>query len=106
MIGGTSFLRSEDSMGGRIALFLVGLIAFCGSVLAQDVPGLEKTPEGIILPVKDGFLTIMARTDDIFRVTYSKDKAFWATKKSIMTVGTGGPTPHWDLTSDAGGVTI
>jgi alpha-D-xyloside xylohydrolase len=85
------------------AAFLAGL---CGEAWAQLPSGVERTPDGIVLPMNDGFLTVTVRADDVFRVTFSKDKAFAAAKKSIMALPRIGSIPHWDVSADAGAILL
>ena len=67
---------------------------------------LEKTKDGIVLPLRDGFLTVSVVAEDVLRVTFSRDKAFAGTKKSIITVPRNGPMPAWETATEAGAIML
>jgi alpha-D-xyloside xylohydrolase len=89
-----------------VTLFCLLVLWTCQEGFAQTSPPVERISDGIRLPINDGFLTISPRTDDILRITYSKDKTFAATKKSIMALPRNGPAPHWDFSAESGAVTL
>jgi alpha-D-xyloside xylohydrolase len=90
-----------------VCLLTSALIAgICRTATAALPPAVEKTRDGIALPIGDGFLSITVRADDVLRITFSKDKTFAATKKSIMALPPDGPVPHWDVSTDTGSVTL
>jgi alpha-D-xyloside xylohydrolase len=106
-------------MSQRFAFQIPGLVAgivlmvTCASVRAQATPAtpgnraVEKTGDGILLPINDGFLTITVKADDVLRITFAKDKAFTGSKKSIaVNIPQNGPVPHFDVVSDAASVTL
>ena len=61
-----------------ILAFTTGVGAL-GPFLAVALPAAEpeKEPDGIVLPVGGGFLKVGVRADNIIRVVYAKDRAFF-----------------------------
>lgn len=88
--------------------FLCSLL-LCAAVLAlipasqAAVP--EKQPDGIVVPFRDGFLKIAIRADNIVRVAFAKDRAFFE-RKSLAVLPPQIPLPAWQFTSDAEHATI
>jgi alpha-D-xyloside xylohydrolase len=78
----------------------VGTLGFC---LSLPIPAAEteKEPDGIVLPVGGGFLKVGVRADNIIRVTYAKDRAFF-THPSLTIVPARSLVP-WELTTAAAG---
>ena len=87
-------------------LFCLLVVCIHRAAFAQSSAPVERTSDGILLPIGDGYLTISPRTDDILRVTYSKDKTFAATQKSIMALPRNGPAAHWDFFAESGAITL
>jgi alpha-D-xyloside xylohydrolase len=89
-----------------ILAFTTGVGAL-GPFLAVALPAAEpeKEPDGIVLPVGGGFLKVGVRADNIIRVVYAKDRAFF-THPSLMAVPASGTTPPWQLTTTAGRATL
>jgi alpha-D-xyloside xylohydrolase len=65
----------------------------------------EKQPDGIIVSVPNGFLRISLRRDDIVRVAYARERAFFE-RKSLAVLSPTSPPPAWSLTSDSNQATI
>jgi alpha-D-xyloside xylohydrolase len=83
---------------------LVGVLALTQTSVAQkNVP--QRQPDGVVVPVHDGFLKIAVRTDDIVRVAFARDRAFFE-HKSLAVVAPKGTLPAWKLSSDARQATI
>jgi alpha-D-xyloside xylohydrolase len=90
----------------RCLLFTAVVMGFGHRATAQSTPGIERQADGIVMPVGNGFLSLTFRAGDVLRVTFSNDKAFAAAKRSIMALPQSGPAPHWNLSEDAGAVTL
>ena len=86
-----------------IALLLCVLALTQTSVAQKTVP--QRQPDGIVVPVHDGFLKIAVRADNIVRVAFARDRAFFE-HKSLAVVAPKGALPAWQLSSDAGQATI
>ncbi|HWA88182.1 MAG TPA: TIM-barrel domain-containing protein [Opitutus sp.] len=87
----------------RRLLFLLLLLP--SLVLAAADSGLERRPDGVTLPVDDGWLFVQVRAPDIFRVAYARDRRFFDRKSFI--VETSSPAPSsWLLETDAGHATL
>jgi alpha-D-xyloside xylohydrolase len=99
-------MSGKLGLRGLCLLIFAILVTLSRNAPAQTNTAPEKLADGIVLPMRDGFLTITVRADDVFRVTFAKDKSFAATKRSIITVPRTGPPPKWDLASDARFVTL
>ena len=67
--------------------------------------GLEKTADGVVAAVGEGFLSVTVRTDDVLHIQYSKDKAFFA-HQSVDALPRTGAAPKFDVVSDAGTATV
>jgi len=80
----------------RSAFLIVSaaLISTLATPLGAAVP--EKQPDGIVLPVGDGFLKVAVYADDIIRVAFAKDRSFFE-HKSLSAEPRRGPAPHWEL---------
>jgi alpha-D-xyloside xylohydrolase len=65
----------------------------------------EKQPDGITIPVRDGFLKIALRTDSIVRVAFAKDRGFFE-RKSLSVVPSTTPVPNWTLNTGPSQATI
>ena len=74
-----------------------------GSLAQSSAP--EKQPDGIILPVRDGFLRIQFRGENVVRVAFAKDRSFFARKSLTVLLP---PTPYtgWTLSHDAHSVAL
>jgi len=83
---------------------LICVLALTQTCVAQtSVP--QKQPDGIVVPLHDGFLKIAVRADNIVRVAFAKDRSFFG-HKSLAVVAPGGALPSWELSSEAGQATI
>jgi alpha-D-xyloside xylohydrolase len=85
-------------------ILLICVLALTQTCVAQTgVP--QKQPDGIVIPVQDGFLKIAVRADNIVRVAFAKDRAFFE-HKSLAIVAPKGALPYWELSSDASEATL
>src|SRR5215469_16696447 len=71
--------------------------------LAQSAA--EKQPDGIILPVGNGFLRIQFRAQNVVRVAFAKDRSVFD-HKSLAVLPPPTPYTGWTLTSDAHSVAL
>src|SRR5215469_17221305 len=60
----------------------------------------EKQPDGIILSVRNGFVRIQFRGENVVRVTFAKDRSFFE-RKSLAVLPPPTPYTGWTLTHDA-----
>jgi alpha-D-xyloside xylohydrolase len=74
----------------------VVILAGIASRLAAGAP--EKMSDGIIVPFGNAALKIEIRADNIVRVAYAQDRAFFA-RPSIAVVPGHGPVPSWTLST-------
>ncbi len=83
---------------------IAGLLC-CGNLLISAAPAPEKLPDGLLLPCDGGFLKIEVRAEDIMRVAYAKDRAFFA-RGSLAVLPPSDAQPAWTLTNGEGTATI
>lgn len=83
---------------------LIGVLALTQTSVAQKAAP-QRQSDGIAVPVHDGFLKIAVRADNIVRVVFTKDRAFFE-HKSLAVVAPKGALPAWELSSDARQATI
>ena len=76
-----------------------------GANLLNAGPVLEKQADGVVLPIDRGFLKIEVRSDNIVRVAYAKDRAFF-TQASLVVEPRRDPAPAWELTTAEGGAVV
>ena len=81
----------------RALVVCSALSIFC---LSADAAVPEKQPDGFIVSVSGGFLKIAVRADDVVRVAFAKDRAFFG-RQSLSVVPAANPLPAWTLKSDA-----
>jgi len=74
------------------------------SSLAQS-SAAEKQPDGIILPVGNGFLRIQFRAQNVVRVAFAKNRSVFD-HKSLAVLPPPTPYTGWTLTSDAHSVAL
>ncbi len=67
-----------------------------GAVLLKAVPAMEKQTDGILLARDGAFLKIEVRADNIIRVAFAKDRAFFA-RPSLAVEPPNGPAAPWEL---------
>ena len=77
----------------------------CAVIAAAQVVVPEKQPDGIVVPIQDGFLKIAVRADNTVRVVYAKDRSFFE-RKSLVVLPAGKSLPAWQFRSDAKQATI
>ncbi|HVU35279.1 MAG TPA: TIM-barrel domain-containing protein [Opitutaceae bacterium] len=70
-----------------------------------DRSAVEKTADGIVLPVDHGWLKLQVRADNAIRVEFAKDRGFFA-HKSLVVLPPSGTAPTWSETKDATTVTL
>jgi alpha-D-xyloside xylohydrolase len=66
---------------------------------------LEERADGIVVPIHDGFLTLQVRADNVIRVAYSKDRAFFD-RKSLTVTPRQGAIPPWRASRSGNQITI
>lgn len=64
----------------------------------------QKTADGLLLPLEEGFLSVSVRSDSIIRVSYARDQAFFQ-RQSLTTVPSA-EKPSWRFDSDMDKATI
>lgn len=88
---------------------LVCVLILCLAVSAIETRGqaakLEKQSDGVIVAVNDAFLKISLYGDDIVRVAYAKDRAFFA-RNSLVVIAQPTPPDNWQLRSNSAQATI
>ena len=82
-----------------LALFVISTTLFAAKREQLATP--EKVADGILVGIGDAFLKIEVCSDDVIRVAYAKDRAFFA-RKSLMAEPKRCETPQWKLTSERG----
>jgi alpha-D-xyloside xylohydrolase len=96
--------------------FLLGIFLFIGAkpqLNAALPPGYElvgavvpeEVSDGIILPVGDKFLKVQVCADNIIRVAYAKDRAFF-NRKSLAVESEPKPKKNWKVKTIVGGGTF
>ncbi|MGB8293801.1 MAG: TIM-barrel domain-containing protein [Polyangia bacterium] len=99
---------------GRIAKSLMLLVAGAGcsgvrgSGQSASLPApmsLQRVPEGLVVRVGDGFLKLDVCADDVVRVAYAKDQAFFA-RRSLATQPKRCDGAQFDVTEGAGTATL
>lgn len=87
-------------------LFTHCLPAFLlGASLLNAEPAMEKQADGVVFSLDHAFLKIEVRADNVIRVAYAKDHAFFA-HKSLVVLAPGGPVVPWKLTTGPDEATI
>jgi len=66
---------------------------------------IEKQKDGVVVHLGGGVLKLEVDADDIVRVAYATDQAFFD-HKSFATAVKSVSTAHWDVTSDAQGLVL
>lgn len=88
------------------ALFLFPLLHVTGTAAAgpKSVPPgrasrgrIEKLADGVVLAHGSGFLRLQVRADNIIRVAYSENRAFFGHRSLMVTAPPPLPPPHWHL---------
>jgi len=99
---------------GRIAKSLMLLVAGAGCAAPRGpacpasipVPvSLQRLPEGLVVRVGDGFLKLEVCADDVVRVAYAKDQAFFA-RKSLAAQPKRCDGAQFEVTEAAGAATL
>jgi alpha-D-xyloside xylohydrolase len=78
----------------RINFSLLFPLILCASANPLSAATVEKTPDGIVARIGGDFLNLQVCADNIIRVAYAKDRAFFAHKS--LSVIHRGPAAHWD----------
>jgi len=81
----------------RSLLLCAGVLAL---IAASQAAVPEKQPDGIVVPYHDGFLKIAIRGDNIVRVAFAKDRAFFE-RQSLAVLPPKSQLPVWRFTGDA-----
>ena len=76
-------------------------IASLSCQAAKPVP----TRDGLILPLKDGFLKVELRAENIVRVAFAKDQAFLS-RESLVVLPAPAQAPTWSCSNDDGVATL
>jgi alpha-D-xyloside xylohydrolase len=90
----------------KIGLTLTAVLAVLSwntGAFAQAVP--QKTADGVIVPIQNGFLNVSVRSETVIRVAFAADQKFFS-HPSIMAVPKTGPAAKWDLATADGKATI
>ena len=61
-----------------------------GAVLSKAEPAIEKQTDGVVFALDNAFLKIEVRADNVVRVAYAKDQAFFA-RPSLVVQPQSGP---------------
>jgi alpha-D-xyloside xylohydrolase len=72
-----------------------------GAALLKAEPAMEKQTDGVIFALDGAFLKIEVRADNIIRVAYAKDRAFF-TRPSLVVEPARGPAASWELKTGPG----
>ena len=72
---------------------------------AQAADAVEMLPDGIVLPIAGNFLKLEVRADNIIRVAYAKDRAFF-TRTGIAVLPPKSAPVGWTVASAAGTTTL
>lgn len=72
-----------------------------GAALLRAGPALEKQADGVVLALDNAFLKIEVRADNVIRVAYAKDRAFF-THPSLVVEPRRGSVASWELTTGPG----
>jgi alpha-D-xyloside xylohydrolase len=75
------------------------------TVAAANDARPETQPDGIVVPIHDGYLKVEVRADNIIHVAFAKDRTFFD-RKSLAVVPSKDLLPFWKLATDAGHSTI
>ncbi|MGA2030163.1 MAG: TIM-barrel domain-containing protein [Verrucomicrobiota bacterium] len=82
--------------------FIFAAIAAAGQLSLQaSLNEPEKLKDGVVIPVGDSFLKLEVCADDIIRVAYAKDRAFFA-RKSLMAGVRHDAKTKWTLNTEHG----
>ncbi len=90
----------------RSAAVVFSAFAVLGVLLAHAAPAIQQVADGVVIRVGDGSLELQVCADDVIRVAYAKDPAFFARKSVVVAPVPPGKRPQWTLTSDANRATL
>jgi alpha-D-xyloside xylohydrolase len=76
-----------------------------GAVLSKAEPAIEKQTDGVVFALDNAFLKIEVRADNVVRVAYAKDQAFFA-RPSLVVQPQSGPVAPWELKTGPDEATI
>lgn len=68
--------------------------------------GLERRPDGILLPVDQGTLLLQVRDESTIRVAVASDRAFFDRPSLTVQPAASKTPPHWDLAMTGAAVTL
>ena len=89
----------------RLIRVVVGALLLLAAALPSFAAAPEKQTDGIIVAVSGGVVKIAVRTDDVVRVAFARDRAFFD-RKSLSVVPETNPLPAWTLNSNSLQATI
>lgn len=84
-----------------VALLIAG--ASCAS--AQTPAEAGQSPDGVVLPVHDGYLDLEVRGSGVIRVAYAHDRAFFS-QSSLDVLPKHGDIPKWTFNQNATAATV
>jgi alpha-D-xyloside xylohydrolase len=76
-----------------------------GVALLKAGPVMEKQADGVVLALDNAFLKIEVRADNVVRVAYAKDQAFFS-RPSLVVQPRSGPGVPWELTTASDEATV
>ena len=91
--------------GPRLILTLALTAGLSPSTRAQTAPAVETLSDGIVLRVAGSFLKLEVRADNIIRVAYARDRAFF-THASIAVLPARFAPKNWAVTQSPGVTTL
>jgi alpha-D-xyloside xylohydrolase len=86
-----------------IARFLPAFLL--GAALLKAEPAMEKQADGVVFPLNDAFLKIEVRADNVVRVAYARDQAFFA-RPSLVVQPKSGLVVPWEMKTGPDEATI
>ncbi|MGA2232455.1 MAG: TIM-barrel domain-containing protein, partial [Tepidisphaeraceae bacterium] len=88
-----------------VAWCAVVVLFICSRFVQAQTPAVEKTADGVIVSVPDGFLNVTVRTPDVLHVQFAADKGFFD-HQSLSALPPTSPPAKWDSTSDGAALTL
>lgn len=86
-------------------LALVVLLAVSGGTALGQGTEAEKTADGVVVAVGEGFVKLSVRSENVIHVQYARDKAFFS-HTSISALRFMGEQTTWSLATDGGASVI
>src|SRR5205814_1377915 len=88
----------EVTMTIMRTLLASGLVLLLSALAFGQSPSIEKTADGITVPVGDSFLKLEVCSADVIRVAFAKDRAFSA-RKSLVAAPRRCEATQWSVTN-------